>query len=729
MIKKVVMKNLICSSCAGKIEKALAKLDYVHSASFNFPNQVMLIDATEDYDEEQAIREIKEIVDSIEDGVETYSFDKRHFVETVKRVEGYNSFFIGIAIYIIGYLFFEFGPHYEFHSDNPLVRFLLHGDYLPKTDIHKYLIDFNFSIIFYWVGYFFVSHKIFRKTLKGIKRKELFNENTLMFIATFAAMLLADFFEAILVIMFYTLGEYLQHRAVDRSKKEVSSLMDLKIEYANVKEDGTVVIKDPLSIKKGDILVVKNGEKIPVDGIVIQGNTSLNTSALTGEAKLSQVKMGDYILSGNINVGSMIEVQAAKEYSESTIAKIIDLIENSTNHKAKTENFITKFARYYTPIVTFAALLIFAVPTLVEYLQWLQDDTVFINYEDYIYRAATFLVISCPCALVLSIPLSYFAGIGASAKEGILFKGSTFLHMITNIDAIGIDKTGTLTHGNFTVSEYSNDEVLKIAASIERFSNHPIAQSIVKHYEGDYYDYNDIEEIPGFGLVVKSDEGTILVGNRKLMTKHKVRVKDKKIMVGSNVFVSKNGRYLGRVIVRDQIKDSSLNVIHRLAKRHDITMLTGDNNAIAKDVAASLGGINYKSNLLPEDKITAFNEINNNQLKMYVGDGINDAPLLKSADIGVAMGSGSEIAIDVADIIIMDEDLSTLEKAFRIGRRTKTIVYENIVLSLGIKFLFLTLAGFGISTMLMAIFADVGITLIAVMNSLRLIYSRGRYNG
>ena len=314
MIKKVIMKNLICSNCAGKIEKALAQLPYINSASFNFPNQVMLIDATDEYDDDKAIGEIKEIVDSIEDGVDTYSYDKRHFIETKKRVENYNSFFIGIGLYIIGWLIFKFAPQIEFSTNSDIVGFLLHGNF-NQDGVHIHHVIFYYSIPVYWIGYFFIAYKIFRKTLKGIKRGEIFNENLLMFIATFAAMLLGEFFEAILVLIFYTVGEYLQHRAVDKSKKEVSSLIDLKIEYANVKEDGVVVIKDPMSIRKGDILVVKHGEKIPVDGTIITGSTSLNTSALTGEAKLSHVKIGDYILSGNINVGSLIEIEASKSVS------------------------------------------------------------------------------------------------------------------------------------------------------------------------------------------------------------------------------------------------------------------------------------------------------------------------------------------------------------------------------------------------------------------------------
>lgn len=710
MIKKVIMKNLICSGCAGRIEKTLAKnLSYVNSASFNFPNQVMLIDVTDEYEEETALIDIKNIVDSIEDGVETYSYDKRHLMDTKKSVESYYSFFIGLSIYALIYI----------------VGAIMGGTFEETTNN-------NWFAPFFFIGYGFISFKIASKTFKGVKRKEIFNENMLMFIATIAAMFLRDYIEAGLVIIFYTVGEYLQHRAVYRSKQEVSSLIDLKIEYANILIDGEITIKDPMSIRKGDVIVVKNGEKIPVDGEIIKGNTQLNTSALTGESKLSHVKVGNYVLSGNINVGSLIEIEAKKEYIESTVSKMIDLIENSTNHKAKTENFITKFAKIYTPAVTIGALLLVILKTIFDPDFFIFDSTgltleFFTGevFKGYIYDAATFLVISCPCALVLSIPLSYFAGIGAAAAQGILFKGSTFLHMITNVDTIGIDKTGTLTHGNFKVDSYSSNDTLKIAASIERFSNHPIAKSIVEFYKGDYYDYRDVEELPGYGLVVQTDKGKILAGNRKLMNKHNIKVTDKKILAGSNVFISQNGKYIGHVIVKDTLKSSSMNVIRRLSRKYNITMLTGDNDAMAKEVANSLGNIDFRSNLLPEQKIEAFNSIKTNKLKLFVGDGINDAPLLKNADIGVAMGNGSEIAIDVADVIIMGDDINSLEKAFNVANKTKRIVIENIVLSLGVKFIFLTFAGFGFSSMITAIFADVGITLIAVLNSLRLVYKRG----
>jgi Cd2+/Zn2+-exporting ATPase len=689
MIKKVIMQGLICSNCAAKIERALEKFDYINSATFNFPNQVMLLDVNDTYDEDKAIPEIKNLVDSIEDGVETFSYDQRHFIETKKEIESYTSFLIGVSIYLIGALL----------------------EYVIDPRIHLNLIIPYVTI--YSIGYIFIAYKIARKTFKNVRKGQLFDENSLMFIATIAAMVLGHYYEAALVIIFYTFGEYLQHKAVHRSKQEVSSLIDLRIEYANLKDGDTVRIIDPMAVKKGDILVVKNGERIPVDGHIIKGTTALNTSALTGEAKLTSVKVGDYILSGNINVGSVIEIKAKKEYVESTISKMIDLIENSTNHKAKPETFITKFARYYTPFVTIAAALVFLIPTLIYGFD-----------QEYLYNAAIFLVVSCPCALVLSVPLSYFSGIGAAARRGILFKGASYLHMMTSVDAIGIDKTGTLTHGNFNVSEFTDDETLKIAASMERYSNHPIAQSIVKYYQGEYYDFENIEEIPGLGLVMTTNEGKILAGNRKLLNKHKIKVTDKKNMLGSNVFISKNGQYIGKVIVSDTIKDSSRNVMRRLNNHYDITMLTGDNEAIATNVSEDLGGIHFLSNLLPEQKVEAFNAIESKRYKVYVGDGINDAPLLKNADIGIAMGDGSEIAIDTADVVIMGNDLTLLEKAFSISKKTKLIVYENIIFSLGIKLLFLILAGFGETRMIYAIFADVGVTLIAVLNTLRLIYSK-----
>lgn len=683
MIKKIIMRNLICSGCAGKIELALTELSYINSASFNFANQVMLLDVTESYKESTHLSQIKAIVDSIEHGVETYPYEKRNLMVNKSFVKKHWLMLLGVIVFALGY-FLDFSLNWV--RFNPL----------------------------YWVGYGLIVHIIAIKTYRGIRRKDYFNENTLMFIATLAAMFIAKPFEAVAVLIFYTVGEHLQHRAVHRSKQEISSLMDLHVDYANVWINESWIVKDPMSLTKGDRILVKNGEKVPVDGVVLKGRTSLNTSALTGETKLKSVDVGDFVHSGNINVGSVIEFTAEKEYHESTIARIIDLIENATNTKSKTENFITRFARYYTPFVTLAALLMVLVPSLLDP----------VNLEEYIFRAATFLVISCPCALVLSIPLTYFAGIGASARKGILFKGSNFLDMMNKVDVIGIDKTGTLTHGNFEVDGYTSLETLKLAASIEVYSNHPIAQSIVAAYTDELYTIDLVTESPGYGLKGLLNEKSLMVGSRRFLLDEGIIDLEDTDTAGTNVFVAFDGKYIGRVVIKDQIKESSVNVIKHLNRRFHLVMLTGDNKDTASEVAYALGGIDYRDSLLPEDKLNVFNEIPSTKMKMYVGDGINDAPLIKNADIGVAMGKGSELALDVADVIIMDDDLRTLKKAFTLSKRTYTIVIQNIVLSLGVKFLFLILASFGIATMWMAIFADVGITLIAVMNALRLIYGR-----
>ncbi len=684
MIEKIVMKNLICTGCAAKIEKAVKNLPYVREASFNFANQTMLIDVTDDYDEDTAIQEIKAIVDDHESGIETYLYSKRHTPSKRSFIKTYRYVLIGLAIFLIGTLFGYF-------------------DILtPRLNV------------MYWVGYGFIAHKIIHNSYKGLKRKEIFNENTLMFIATLAAMFIEKPFEAALVIIFYSIGEHLQHRAVDRSKQEISSLMDLHVDYVNYKDGDEIKIKDPLEVKVGDIIIVKNGERIPVDGIIVSGDTALNTSALTGESKLKDVKTNDHVLSGNINVGGVIEIKALKPYEESTIAKIIELIENATNKKAKTENFITRFAKYYTPVVTIAALFMVGIPT------WFDPQ----NAEEYIFRAATFLVISCPCALVLSIPLSYFAGIGASAKEGILFKGSNFLDSMNQVDTIGFDKTGTITKGTFEVSGFTNLLTLKYAASVEQYSNHPLATSITSSFKGTKYACENIQEIPGYGMKATCQNEPLLVGSRKMLEDAGVQNIDQKDAAGSNIFVAKNGVYIGRIVVKDAIRETSIASIKRLKKRATLTMLTGDNEATAAEVAYEIGGIDYVPNCLPEDKITAFERLYSHKKKMYVGDGINDAPLLKKSDIGVAMGQGSELALDVADVIIMNDDLTQLERAFTLAKKTKHIVIQNIVLSLGVKFSFLVLAGFGLTTMLMAIFADVGITLIAVLNALRLIYGK-----
>jgi Cd2+/Zn2+-exporting ATPase len=541
-----------------------------------------------------------------------------------------------------------------------------------------------------------------------------------MIIATLAAMFLGEYKESIAVVILYSFGEYLQNRAVQKSKNEVSSLINLKVEYANVLENDKIIIKDPLQVKVGDVIVVKNGERIPMDGKIILGSTSLNTSELTGEAKLKTVHAGNKVLSGNINVGDVIHIEVTQEYKNSTLAKIIDLIENATNKKSKQEMFITKFAKIYTPIVVGLAMLLIIVGLIFD----IKD------IEDYIYSAAIFLVISCPCSLVLSVPLSYYAGIGIAAKNGILFKGSTYLHTITEVETIALDKTGTLTYGDFFVKEYSNMETLMLAASIEKFSNHPIAKAIVEYNNFPIYQVSNVKEIPGFGISGEIEGKTLLAGSKKYLLNNNIEVTSEKLAIGSYTFIAFDGKYIGHIIIKDELKETSMETVRDFTKEYDTVMLTGDNEDSARDIALQLGGIEYYSELLPEEKLSKFNDIRTNSVSLYIGDGINDAPLLKNADIGVSLGSASDLAIEVSDIIIINNDVRLLDKAIRIAKKTRGISTQNIIFSLVIKFIFLTLTVLNsvselrLMTMWLSIFADVGVAILCVLNALRIIYQK-----
>lgn len=683
MIKKVIMKNLMCTGCATKIEHALTKRPDIVSANFNFATQTMLLEVTNAYDMNQSIPTMQALVDDIEDGVKVYPYEQRHTIQSPSLFKRHKLVIIGVAIFLLG-----------------LVLERLFG--LTRTNP------------LYWGAYILASWRIGVAAYKSLRNKSLFDEHTLMIIATMAAMFIDKPIEAFLVIVFYTVGEHLQQKAVATSQKEVRALVDLHVEYANVWENDAWVLKDPMGVVTGDTLLVKPGERIPVDGAVTKGKTALNTSALTGESTLQDVAVGDAITSGTINVGHAIEMRAMKPYEESMVAKIIDLIENAPTQKSKREQFITRFAKVYTPVVIVMALLMATIPTAFNPAQ----------ANDYIFRAATFLVISCPCALVLSVPLSYFSGIGAAARRGILFKGANFLDMMGSVDVIGLDKTGTLTHGNFVVDGYTNYETLKMAAALEQYSTHPIAKSIVNALDTPPPKMDSVSESPGLGLQGDYRGDTYTVGSQKYFETLSIDIPETVVAAGTNVFLAKNSLYQGQILIKDAIRESSLDAMHSLGKNRTILMLTGDHEENAKDVAQQLGNIMYKPNLLPGEKIAAFNSVPKKGVAMYVGDGVNDAPLIKNADIGVAMGQGSELAIDVADIIITDDELDTLVDAFSMAASTRRIVMQNIVFSIGIKFIFLILAGLGSVTMLMAIFADVGITVIAVLNALRLIHTR-----
>ncbi|XFA98863.1 heavy metal translocating P-type ATPase [Candidatus Izemoplasma sp. B36] len=700
MVRKIEMKNLTCSNCISKVERRTSRLPYVNSASFNYAKQILLVDFKDNYDEKKALKEITEIVDILEDNIITHYYEDKVIEKKINFFKEYKIVLIGMLLITITFFGFRIFP---------MINNIFGTSLRPLNDTLK--------TIFYWVGYVLLISKLLTQQIRGIKQFNIFNENTLMIIATLAAMIIGKYEESVAVVVLYSVGEYLQTRAVQHSRNEISALVNLKVDFANIVINNKVVVKDPSLIEVGDEIVVKNGERIPVDGKVISGSTSLNTSELTGETKLKTVDVGDDVLSGNINVGDVIHIEALKEYKNSTLAKIIDLIENSTNSKSKREMFITKFAKVYTPIVVGMALLLVIYGLIF-------DPTNVFTPTGYVYRAAIFLVISCPCSLVLSVPLAYYAGIGTAAKNGILFKGSTYLHLINDVETIALDKTGTLTYGDFFVKEYSSDEMLRLTASIERFSSHPIAKAIVEHNQLPLLKTRNVKEIPGYGISGIIDKKEILAGSRNFLENHNIEVNVDKLSVGSYTYVAYDKQFIGYIIVKDELKETSMETVREFTKHYDTLMLTGDNERSARDIAMQLGGIEYYAELLPEQKLEKFNEVKTNSVSLFVGDGINDAPLLKNADIGVSLGSATDLAIEVSDIIIIDNDIRLLDKAIKIGRKTKRISGENIIFSLVVKAIFLIMSTLGFMWMWLSIFADVGVAILCVLNALRIIYQK-----
>lgn len=700
MVRKIKMKNLTCSNCAAKVERRTSRLSYVNSASFNFVNQILLVDFKDNYDPEIALQEIKDIVDVLEDHIITHYLEDKVEIKKRKFLHEYRFVLIGVLIILLDLI-----GHYLFPLFNQWFN-------ISIPEIGELL-----SSILYWVGYGLLISKMLTLQIKGLKNFNFFDENTLMIIATIAAMAIGQYEEAIAVVIFYSVGEFLQARAVDKSREEVASLINLKVDFANVMVDGTIVIKEPSQVQIGDTIVVKNGERVPLDGVIIEGSTSLNTSELTGESALKNVHKGDTLLSGNINVGDIVHVKVTKSYENSTLSKLIDLIENSTNKKSKRELIITKFAKVYTPIVVGLALLLVLSGLIFD---WRNEGSI----DPYIYSAAIFLVISCPCSLVLSVPLSYYAGIGTAAKHGILFKGSSFLHSMTEVETIALDKTGTLTHGDFFIQDYSNDRTLQLAASIEHYSNHPIAKAIVDYNHQDIIDVKDIQEVPGYGIQGLADGKVLLAGSKSFLKKHNVTVEDEKLPIGSYTFVAYDQEYIGYIIIKDELKETSMETVRAFTQEFDTVMLTGDNEKSARDIAMQLGGVEYYSELLPEDKLSTFNNIRTNSVSMFIGDGINDAPLLKNADIGVSMGSASDLAIEVSDVIIINNDIRLLDKAFRIAKKVRQLSAQNIIFSIAVKVVFLLMSALGYMWMWLSIFADVGVAILCVLNALRVIYQK-----
>ncbi|HBO32201.1 MAG TPA: cadmium-translocating P-type ATPase [Lachnospiraceae bacterium] len=583
----------------------------------------------------------------------------------------------------------------------------------------------------YMIPYFVIGYDILKKAGKGILNRQIFDENFLMAVATIGAIALGDYKEGTAVMLFYQIGELFQSYAVGKSRRNISDLMDIRPDYANVEKDGELEQVDPDEIEIGTVIVVQPGEKVPIDGVVVEGTSSLNTSALTGESVPREVSVDDEIISGCINMTGLLKIRTTKEFGESTVSKILELVENASSRKSRSENFISKFAKIYTPVVCYGALALAILPPIVRMaFMGLAPE-----WGDWVYRALTFLVISCPCALVISIPLSFFAGIGGASREGVLVKGSSFLETLSQTKIVVFDKTGTMTKGVFEVngihhSPYKDEELLEYAALAESYSTHPISKSLQRAY-GKPIDKNrvsDVEEIGGHGLTAKVDGKVVAAGNAKLMKKLGIEYHDCS-HVGTIVHVAIDGKYAGHILISDVIKEHAAEAIAALKKSgiEKTVMLTGDAKNVADHVAAQLGIDEVCSELLPGDKVEKVEELLTKKPEKdklaFVGDGINDAPVLSRADIGIAMGAlGSDAAIEAADIVLMDDDPLKISKAIRISRKCIRIVYENIYFAIGIKVICLVLGALGIANMWFAIFADVGVMILAVLNAIRTLF-------
>lgn len=708
------IEGLDCPNCAAKVERKINTLEGIKEATVDFLGKKIVVLADE-ISENELVELIQTEVDKIEDGVKVF-VPKVQAGESSSEEEDTGK--IKKKLLIGGILF-------------------VLGIFVPKT-------LFIPKLAVFLVSYLVIGGDVLLSAFKNILNGQVFDENFLMAIATIGAFAIGEYPEGVAVMLFYQLGELLQGIAVNNSRKSIVSLMDIRPDYANIKVGEGIKKVSPEEIKVGEIIVVKPGEKVPLDGKIVKGASTFDTSALTGESLPREAKAGDDVLSGFINKNGLIEIQVAKVFSESTVSKILYLMENAGSKKSKTENFITKFARYYTPAVVITALIVAIFPPLL-----IQGAT----FSDWIYRALIFLVVSCPCALVISIPLGFFGGIGGASRHGILIKGTNYLEVLNNLESIVMDKTGTLTKGIFKVTEVNTENnikindfqnnkteltkplLLKYAAHIEKFSNHPIAQSIVAEYENsvskvDENVVKDFEEISGFGIKVNINNHQFLAGNSKLMDLENITF-DKKENLGTAIYLAADGKYIGNILISDEVKEDSARAIKGMKENgvKEIVMLTGDSEAIGKNIAEKLGIDKVFTELLPNEKVEKLEEIYKTKSEKgkvaFVGDGINDAPVLARADLGIAMGgAGSDAAIEAADVVIMNDEPSKIVAAIKIAKKTKEIVWQNITIAFAIKIVVMALGLFGDATMWEAVFADVGVALLAVLNATRVL----RYN-
>lgn len=697
---QVTLKGLDCAHCAAEIEQGTKTLPKVKNATVNLLKQQMEV-TTEQYTSiEELLQSISEIVHKHEPDVEVSIASQTQTSNTKQseKSEFQKEFQKTIMRFCVGIVFFVGGV---------------------------LLIKQNISFVPFFISYIIFGYDVLWRAIKNIKKGQIFDENFLMSISTIGAIFLGEMAEAVFVMLFYQIGETFQSYAVNRSRKSITELMDIRPDYANLVVGEQTKKVEPSEVAVGDYIVVKAGEKIPLDGIVAEGNGQLDTSALTGEALPVNVSVGEEVYSGSLNINGLFKIQVTKNFGNSTVVKILEMVENATAKKSKTEQFITKFARVYTPFVVCAAALLAIIPPL------------FIGgtFQMWLSRALIFLVISCPCALVLSVPLGFFSGIGEASKRGILVKGSNYIHALKDVNTIIFDKTGTLTKGVFEVAQinatnnYTEKTVLEIAAKAEKNSNHPIAVSITKQYQTEYGEITEeiqnYKEISGHGICCEINGKQILAGNEKLMKQFDIPY-EVCTAIGSIVYIAENSKFAGSIVVADTIKQSSKNAIQKLKSLgiQNIIMLTGDNAATAKQISEELALNEYYAELLPQNKVEILEKIlkkqNNNANVAFVGDGINDAPVLARADIGIAMGGiGSDAAIEAADVVIMNDDIGKIEDGIIISKNTNRIVNQNIVFALTVKAIVLVLGALGIATMWLAVFADVGVALIAILNSMR----------
>lgn len=687
---QLTLEGLNCANCARKIEEKVGKMEGVKESNLNFTTTTLNVKLERKVKEEHAINEIKKIVEALEPHVKV---EKKVSGKTnVQRAkfEVKPTLIIGTILYLIAVI----------------------GDFKGAL-----------ALILFVASYLLIGGKVVLTAIKNIARGQLFDENFLMTVATIGAFSISEYPEAVAVMLFYEIGDTIQGYAVNKSRSSISSLMDIRADYANIIIDGKEKKVSPETVKVEDVILVKPGEKVPLDGVVIEGESFIDTSALTGESVPRKIVPNDEILSGGINTSGLLKVKVTKKFGESTVSRILEMVENAASKKADTEKFITKFAKVYTPIVVVLAILIAVIPSI-----FIKDAL----FSTWLYRALVFLVVSCPCALVVSVPLGFFAGIGGASKKGVLVKGSNYLELLKDLETVVFDKTGTLTEGVFSVTEINTngidkEKLIEVAAMAESFSNHPIAISIIKEYgkEIDKEVIKEYKEISGHGIKAVINNEEVLVGNSKLMNEFNILYNEVD-SIGTVVYCAINGEFKGSIVISDKIKENAVEALINLKKAgvKKTVMLTGDNKKTAYKVGEKINIDEVHSELLPLDKVREVEELlkrsNKNGKLAFVGDGVNDAPVLARADIGIAMGGiGSDAAIEAADIVLMKDDINALVDAINVSKKTNKILWQNIVFALGIKILVMVLGTFGIANMWTAVFADVGVTIIAIINSTR----------